>query len=77
MRPEKLTQKAREALVDAQSLASENGQQVVELQHLLLALMRQEGGVVPALLEKIGGDSVAEVRRNLDAYLAAVPELLR
>jgi chorismate synthase len=30
-----------------------------------------------ALLEKTGGDSVAEVRRNLDAYLAAVPELLR
>ncbi|AEI12306.1 MULTISPECIES: chorismate synthase [Cellulomonas] len=29
------------------------------------------------LLEKTGGDSVAEVRRNLEAYLAAVPELLR
>lgn len=30
-----------------------------------------------ALLEKTGGDSVAEVRRNLDAYLAAIPETLR
>jgi len=30
-----------------------------------------------ALLEKTGGDSVAEVRRNLDAYLDSVPELLR
>ncbi|MGC5166328.1 chorismate synthase [Luteimicrobium sp. DT211] len=30
-----------------------------------------------AALEKFGGDSVAEVRRNVDAYLAAVPELLR
>ncbi len=30
-----------------------------------------------ALLEKTGGDSLAEVRRNLRAYLAAVPELLR
>jgi len=29
-----------------------------------------------ALLEKVGGDSVAEVRRNLDAYLAAIPALL-
>jgi len=28
-------------------------------------------------LEKFGGDSVAEVRRNAQAYLAAVPELLR
>ncbi len=30
-----------------------------------------------ALLEKTGGDSVAEVRRNLRAYLDAVPDLLR
>jgi len=30
-----------------------------------------------ALLEKTGGDSVAEVRRNLTAYVAAIPELLR
>lgn len=30
-----------------------------------------------ALLEKVGGDSVAEVRRNLTAYLESVPELLR
>lgn len=30
-----------------------------------------------ALLEKTGGDSVGEVRRNLDAYLASVPDLLR
>lgn len=30
-----------------------------------------------AALDKFGGDSVAEVRRNADAYLAAVPELLR
>ncbi|WP_125778137.1 chorismate synthase [Antribacter gilvus] len=30
-----------------------------------------------AALEKFGGDSVAEVRRNAEAYLASVPELLR
>lgn len=29
-----------------------------------------------AMLEKLGGDSVAEVRRNLEAYLAAIPETL-
>jgi chorismate synthase len=28
-------------------------------------------------LEKFGGDSVAETRRNLEAYLAAIPEALR
>jgi chorismate synthase len=30
-----------------------------------------------ALLEKTGGDSLAEVRRNLDAYRASIPDLLR
>ena len=29
-----------------------------------------------ALLEKTGGDSLAEVRRNLDAYRASIPDLL-
>lgn len=33
--------------------------------------------VADALLEKCGGDSVPEVRRNLEAYLAAIPESLR
>lgn len=30
-----------------------------------------------SVLEKFGGDSVAETRRNLEAYLAAIPESLR
>lgn len=30
-----------------------------------------------AMLEKFGGDSIGETRRNLDAYLAAIPETLR
>ena len=29
-----------------------------------------------ALLEKTGGDSVGEVRRNLEAYVASIPDLL-
>ena len=30
-----------------------------------------------AVLEKFGGDSVDETRRNLDVYLAAIPDTLR
>ncbi|VTR75592.1 chorismate synthase [Cellulomonas hominis] len=33
--------------------------------------------VADALLEKTGGDSVGEVRRNLEAYVASIPDLLR
>ena len=30
-----------------------------------------------AVLEKFGGDSVPETKRNLDGYLAAIPSNLR
>jgi len=30
-----------------------------------------------ALLEKFGGDSLAEVQRNIAAYVAAIPDALR
>jgi chorismate synthase len=30
-----------------------------------------------AVLEKFGGDSVDETRRNLESYLAAIPDTLR
>jgi chorismate synthase len=33
--------------------------------------------VADAVLEKFGGDSVAETKRNLEGYLAAIPEALR
>jgi len=32
--------------------------------------------VAEALLEKVGGDSVGETRRNLEAYVASIPPLL-
>jgi chorismate synthase len=32
--------------------------------------------IANAVLEKFGGDSVAETKRNMDAYLAAIPEVL-
>ena len=30
-----------------------------------------------AMLEKFGGDSIAETRRNLQSFIAAIPELLK
>jgi len=53
MDPNKLTQKSQEALAQAQSLASERNHQQLEVEHLLLALLRQDGGLVPRLLERL------------------------
>src|SRR6202023_966703 len=50
----KFTEKAQEALQGAAELARESGQQAVEPQHLLLALVREEEGVARTLLERAG-----------------------
>jgi ATP-dependent Clp protease ATP-binding subunit ClpB len=56
MEMNKLTKKSQEALQEAQSIASRNGQTETESEHLLLALLTQEGGLIPRLLEAAGVD---------------------
>ena len=60
----KLTTKAREAVNQAESLARQNQQQEVASPHLLMALIDQEHGIVPPLLEK-AGVSVLGLRNRL------------
>ena len=47
------TQKSLEAVQSAQQLAVENGNQQLEQIHLLVALLQQEGGLIPQLLRKM------------------------
>ncbi len=54
MRLDKLTLKAQEALASAQATAAESGHANVTPLHLLDGLLRQERGLVPTLLAKIG-----------------------
>src|SRR5487761_467022 len=54
MRFDRLTEKAQEALQGAAELARDHGQQAVEPEHLLLALVREEEGVARTLLERSG-----------------------
>ena len=51
---EKLTLKSREAVASAQAIASQYGHTEVDAEHLLAALLRQEGGLAPRLFEKMG-----------------------
>src|SRR5438552_16637019 len=48
----KFTEKSQAALMEAQNIASRNQHQAVDVEHLLLALLEQEGGLVPRLFEK-------------------------
>ncbi len=49
----RLTQKSQEALSQAQSIAVSHGHPEVDLEHLLLALVEQEEGIVPRMLKKM------------------------
>ena len=55
MNLDKFTQKAQEALFQAQQLGRDLNHQSIEPAHLLLALLQQEEGVVPALVTQITG----------------------
>ena len=50
---DRYTQKSLEAVRGAQSLAAEHQNQQIEQAHLLLALLEQEGGLIPQLLKKM------------------------
>ena len=52
--PEKFTELGIAAIKEMAEVAKRNGQQEVEVWHLLSALMTQENGIVPALLEETG-----------------------
>ncbi len=66
---EKFTDKARESVQDAQSLAMGLGHQEVDAAHLALALVRQENGIVPSILDRMG------VERK--AFAVALEEVVR
>ncbi len=56
MAVDQYTTKSQEALAGAQSLAREREQQIIEPQHLLVALLDAREGIVGPLLEKAGAD---------------------
>ncbi len=53
MNIQKFTQKSMEAVQDCEKLAYEYGNQEIEQEHLLLALVTQQDGLIPKLLEKM------------------------
>ncbi|MDO8964061.1 MAG: ATP-dependent chaperone ClpB [Coriobacteriia bacterium] len=74
MRLDKLTVKAQEALQAAHGIADEAGQQVIEPEHLLVALLDQAEGIVRPVVQKVGADAdvVESEARNA---VAAMPKV--
>src|SRR4030088_1244997 len=70
----RLTEKTQEALRAAQSEATRQGHQQIDVEHLLLALIEQEGGLAKAILEKSNVDPDL-VRQRVQAELARMPKV--
>jgi ATP-dependent Clp protease ATP-binding subunit ClpB len=68
MNPEKLTARTREALVTATNLARDHHHASVLPEHLGLALLGQQDGLVYPLLDKLGVSSL-DLRRSLESRL--------
>ncbi len=74
MRFDKFTVKAQEAVQAAQSLADQANHQAMEPEHLLLALVQQEEGVVGPILAKLGARPEA-IRRQVEDELKKRPQV--
>jgi ATP-dependent Clp protease ATP-binding subunit ClpB len=72
MQADRFTVKSQEALAAAQRLAGARRNSEVVPQHLLVALLEQEGGIVVPVLERAGA-STETVRRITNAALDALP----
>jgi len=74
MRFDKFTVKAQEAVQAAQSLADRQNHQAMEPEHLLLALIQQQEGVVGPILAKLGARPET-IRRQVEDELRKLPQV--
>jgi ATP-dependent Clp protease ATP-binding subunit ClpB len=74
MRQDKLTTKFQQALADAQSLAVGHDNQMIEAQHLLLALLQQDDGSTASLLAQ-SGVNVQALKAAVDQAIDRLPKV--
>ena len=74
MRFDRLTLKAQEAVQEAQNIAGKLNQQEIAPEHLLLALIRQDGGVGPSILKKIGAN-IPKLDGDLQTAIKVLPQV--
>ncbi len=70
----KYTNKAQDALVQAQSLAAERNHNMIEPAHIMSALLDQQDGVVPEIIAKIGANA-NRLQSDLDQQLNTFPRV--
>ena len=74
MNAQNFTQKSLEAVQTAQSMAQENSNNYIMPEHLLYALVDQDGGLIPSLLSRMGVDCNA-LLSEIGTGIAALPKV--
>ena len=74
MNADKFTQKTIETIQTAQSMAQENGNQYLTPEHLLYALVDQDGGLIASLFGKMGVDCDG-LLSELDTLIRRLPKV--
>ena len=74
MRPDRMTTKSQEAFRASSDIASRRGNPEIVPEHLLRAMLDQDGGIALPLFQKAGGDPEALLRR-VDAYMEKLPRV--
>ncbi len=69
------TNKAQDAILSAQMIAQERGQQQIDALHLLYALLSQEGSIVLTVLQKLGTD-METLKKKIENSIAKISSLL-
>ncbi len=70
----KFTIKAQEAVANAQAIATNYGQQTIEPEHLLAALLQDNEGLIVPLLQKAGGN-IDYIKIQTSAILDGLPKV--
>ena len=74
MNANNLTQKTIEAIQTAQNMAEENGNQYITPEHILYALLDQDGGLIASLFQKMGADN-NKILAELDTAISQLPKV--
>jgi len=74
MNNEKFTIKTQEALNEAMMIAQKNDHSQIESEHLLLALLRQENGIIPPVIKQIGVD-INRLSDDVEALVKGTPKI--
>lgn len=69
------TNKAQDAIMSAQAIAQEKGQQQIDALHLLSALLSQEGSVVLTILQKMGVD-IENLKKKTESQIGKISVIL-